>query len=217
MKTFLLIVLGQIISLFGNAALRFALPLYLLRQTGSATLYGLVTAAAMLPALLGTLAGGILADRFPKAKIMAVLDAVATLVSIFSVCAAGYLPAAVLVLFALGTLYALQGLYQPAVRASLPLLLDSSRLLQANAFPAQSLCSLLHGCSPPAEFFVLFLPALTGASPSVAVALWLRGALRTSPYRRKAAVTAQRLKPPKNAKNTGTGRCSARTSVGAIL
>ena len=40
MNTFFLIVLGQIISLFGNAALRFALPLYLLRQTGSAALYG---------------------------------------------------------------------------------------------------------------------------------------------------------------------------------
>ena len=38
MNTFFLIVLGQIISLFGNAALRFALPLYLLRQTGSAAL-----------------------------------------------------------------------------------------------------------------------------------------------------------------------------------
>ena len=36
MNTFFLIVLGQIISLFGNAALRFALPLYLLRQTGYA-------------------------------------------------------------------------------------------------------------------------------------------------------------------------------------
>lgn len=33
MNTFVLIVLGQIVSLFGNAALRFALPLYLLRQT----------------------------------------------------------------------------------------------------------------------------------------------------------------------------------------
>ena len=40
MNTFILIVLGQIVSLFGNAALRFALPLYLLRQTGSADAAG---------------------------------------------------------------------------------------------------------------------------------------------------------------------------------
>ena len=55
MNTFILIVLGQIVSLFGNAALRFALPLYLLRQTGSAALYGGITALAMLPALAGIL------------------------------------------------------------------------------------------------------------------------------------------------------------------
>lgn len=34
MGPFVQVVLGQIISLFGNAALRFVLPLILLRQTG---------------------------------------------------------------------------------------------------------------------------------------------------------------------------------------
>ena len=37
-KDFLLIVIGQIVSLFGNGILRFALPLYLLRETGSSAL-----------------------------------------------------------------------------------------------------------------------------------------------------------------------------------
>ena len=73
MNTFFLIVLGQIISLFGNAALRFALPLYLLRQTGSAALYGGITALAMLPALAGMLTGGALADRCRKVRLMALL------------------------------------------------------------------------------------------------------------------------------------------------
>lgn len=76
MNTFVLIVLGQIVSLFGNAALRFALPLYLLRQTGSAALYGGITALAMLPALAGMLTGGALADRCRKARLMALLDLV---------------------------------------------------------------------------------------------------------------------------------------------
>ena len=40
MGPFVQVVLGQIISLFGNAALRFVLPLILLRQTGSAAVYG---------------------------------------------------------------------------------------------------------------------------------------------------------------------------------
>lgn len=63
MGPFVQVVLGQIISLFGNAALRFVLPLILLRQTGSAAVYGAATALALLPALAGTLAGGVLADR----------------------------------------------------------------------------------------------------------------------------------------------------------
>ena len=70
---------GQIITLFGNAALRFALPLYLLRRTDSAALYGSVTALALVPMLLGTLAGGVLADRCRKQKIMAMLDTVSAI------------------------------------------------------------------------------------------------------------------------------------------
>ena len=39
-RDFIIVLLGQIISLFGNAILRFALPLHLLRATGSAALFG---------------------------------------------------------------------------------------------------------------------------------------------------------------------------------
>ena len=39
MGPFVQVVLGQIISLFGNAALRFVLPLILLRRTGSAAVF----------------------------------------------------------------------------------------------------------------------------------------------------------------------------------
>ena len=42
-KDFTLVVIGQIISLFGNAAIRFAMPLYLLNETGSSALFGTVT------------------------------------------------------------------------------------------------------------------------------------------------------------------------------
>ena len=48
-KDFILVIIGQIISLFGNAVLRFALPLYLFDQTGSPTLLGLVSAGSFLP------------------------------------------------------------------------------------------------------------------------------------------------------------------------
>lgn len=92
MKSFYQVVLGQIISLFGNAALRFALPLYLLRQTGSAALYGAVTALAMLPSLVGTLAGGVLADHCRKARLMAVLDLATAAIAGITAAFLGYAP-----------------------------------------------------------------------------------------------------------------------------
>lgn len=132
MNTFILIVLGQIVSLFGNAALRFALPLYLLRQTGSAALYGGITALAMLPALVGMLTGGALADRCRKARLMALLDLVTTGIAAAAAAGLPHLPLLPLVLM-LGILYAIQGLYQPVVRACLPLLLNGTQLLRGNA------------------------------------------------------------------------------------
>lgn len=133
MGPFVQVVLGQIISLFGNAALRFVLPLILLRQTGSAAVYGSATALALLPALAGTLAGGVLADRCRKARLMVVLDLAAAGLALGAAASADNLPTVLWAPAALCALYALQGLYQPVVRASLPLLLAGDRLVQGNA------------------------------------------------------------------------------------
>lgn len=133
MGPFVQVVLGQIISLFGNAALRFVLPLILLRQTGSAAVYGAATALALLPALAGTLAGGVLADRCRKARLMVVLDLAAAGLALGAAASADNLPTVLWAPAALCALYALQGLYQPVVRASLPLLLAGDRLVQGNA------------------------------------------------------------------------------------
>ena len=73
-KDFTLVVTGQIISLFGNATIRFALPLYLLNQTGSSVLYGIVTASALFPTILLSPVGGMVADRVNKRNIMVILD-----------------------------------------------------------------------------------------------------------------------------------------------
>ncbi|WP_156424264.1 MFS transporter, partial [Enterococcus gallinarum] len=73
-RDFTLVVIGQIISLFGNAILRFALPYYLLKETGSSTLFGLVTACSFLPMVVLSMVGGILADRINKRNIMVGLD-----------------------------------------------------------------------------------------------------------------------------------------------
>ena len=132
-RDFTLVVIGQIISLFGNAVLRFALPLYLLRETGSPALFGAVGAAALVPAVLCSPVGGVVADRVNKGRIMAALDfATAGLVLVFALLL-GRLPLVPLMAVCLMLLYGIAGAYQPAVQASIPLLAGEDRLTSANA------------------------------------------------------------------------------------
>jgi len=81
-KDFNLVVIGQIISLFGNAILRFALPLYILQESGSAALFGLVSACAFIPMIVLSPIGGTIADRVNKQRIMVVLDFFTTLIRV---------------------------------------------------------------------------------------------------------------------------------------
>lgn len=132
-KDFTLVVIGQIISLFGNAILRFALPLYLLRTTGSASLFGIVTACSFLPMIVLSLLGGVLADRVNKRNIMVGLDfGTAVLMIVFSLFI-GKLPIVPLFIVTLMLLYGISGTYQPAVQASMPVLASEKNLLAANA------------------------------------------------------------------------------------
>ena len=87
----------------------------------------------MLPALAGMLTGGALADRCRKARLMALLDLVTTGIAAAAAAGLPHLPLLPLVLTVLGSLYAIQGLYQPVVRACLPLLLNGTQLLRGNA------------------------------------------------------------------------------------
>ena len=83
-RDFTMVVIGQIISLFGNAILRFALPLYLLRETNSSSLFGAVTASSFIPMVVFSFLGGVIADRINKRNIMVALDFLtAGIISIF--------------------------------------------------------------------------------------------------------------------------------------
>ena len=132
-RNFIMVVLGQIISLFGNAVLRFALPLYLLNQTGSAALFGIVSACAFIPMIVLSPVGGIFADRVNKRNIMVVLDFVTALLVLVVILLLGKVNIVVLLLCALFILYGINGAYQPAVQASIPALLKGEHIMQGNA------------------------------------------------------------------------------------
>ena len=132
-KDFTLVVIGQIISLFGNAAIRFALPLYLLNQTGSSVLYGTVMACAFIPAILLSPVGGLVADRVNKRNVMVILDfCTAGLILIFMLLM-NYVNLVFLLALTLMGLYGIVGAYQPTVQASVPMLVEKEHFVRANA------------------------------------------------------------------------------------
>lgn len=136
-RDFSLMVIGQIISLFGNAILRFALSIAVLDITGSAAAFATISAFSMIPTILLSPLGGVLADRVSRKGIMAALDFVTaamllTFTLIFqsssSVVAIGLL----MILLSI-----IQSFYQPSVQASIPSLVKQEGLMTANGVVAQ--------------------------------------------------------------------------------
>lgn len=143
-RPFCLMLLGQVVSLLGNAILRFSLSLYVLDLSGSASLFGAVLAASMLPTILLSPLGGVLADRLPRQKIMYTLDFLTAIAvwnfGLFGQTGSTVPPAALL--FALS---AIQACYQPSVLSAVPLLVPQAELTRANGLVTQvsALSSLL--------------------------------------------------------------------------
>ena len=133
-RDFMLVVSGQIISIFGNMILSFALPLYILDITGSAALYGMVLGLPFISLLIMSPIGGIMADRLKKQRIMFWLDAATTLLIVLFMIISGLLESVVpIVLVKLLALNAIQGMYIPAVQASVPTLCSENNLTTGNA------------------------------------------------------------------------------------
>lgn len=132
-RNFTMVVIGQIISLFGNSILRFALSLYVLDVTGSATIFGGILGFSMIPVILLSPFGGMIADRLNRRNIMYSLDfltAALIIASSFFLQGSGQVVAVAVLLVLLSII---QAFYQPSVQSSVPLLQDSGNLVQANA------------------------------------------------------------------------------------
>ena len=132
-RNFVLVLVGQIISLFGNGIIRFALPLYLLRETNSSALFGIVMACSCLPIIVLSFFGGVLADRVDKRNIMVGLDFLTAIIIGIVTVVLGQLPLVPLIIVTLMLLFGISGTYQPAVLASIALLVEEKDVLSAGA------------------------------------------------------------------------------------
>ena len=154
-RDFSLLIFGQIVSIFGNMILSFALPLYILDISESAAMYGLVLSLPFIALIVTSPIGGILADRLRKQRIMFWLDASTTLIIVLYIIASEYRFAAIpIVIVKLMALNAIQGLYMPAVQASVPALTSTEKLVPANS--AVSVVNMLSSMAGMAIAGVLY-------------------------------------------------------------
>lgn len=142
---FTFLILGQISSLIGNYTLKFALSMYVLEQTGSASIFAGLLALALLPTILLSPFGGILADRANRRNIMVALDTLSGL-SVLIASFAMALGQDIFVIGALLIILSVLGAFEsPTVQACVPQMLSGDNIVKGNAIVNQvaSIASLV--------------------------------------------------------------------------
>lgn len=132
-RNFTFLILGQASSLIGNNTLKFALSMYVLERTGSASVFAALLAVAMIPTILLSPFGGMLADRMNRRNIMVALD----LISGASVLTAFLLfgeENIILLIGALLVILSVLGAFEsPTVQACVPQMQSGDNILKGNA------------------------------------------------------------------------------------
>src|SRR5215213_2910480 len=133
MRTFLIIAIGQFISLLGSGLTNFAIAVWILLRTGSVTQFGLLLLIVTLPGFFVTPIAGASADRWDRRWLMILSDTGA---------AVGTLAMAVMFLFGEPSIWLIAaalavssicGSFRfPAYLASVPLLVPKEQLGRAN-------------------------------------------------------------------------------------
>lgn len=133
-RNFLLFWAGQQCSFMGDGAYKVALAWLVYRTTGSSAAMGLILALNSIPLIVGTSAGGLVADRFPRKFVIVAADGIAALTVLLLGAAEanglGSLPVIAAVAFILGLAQALRS---PSSYAIVPDLVPAQQLPQANS------------------------------------------------------------------------------------
>ena len=136
-RNFTLLILGQVSSLLGNLTLRFALSMYVLEQTGSASLFAGLLAASMVPTILLSPFGGILADRADRRAVMVGLDGLSGLAVLLAALALPHGPDLAVIAALMIVLSVLAAFESPTVQACVPQMLTGENVLRGNAMVSQ--------------------------------------------------------------------------------
>ncbi|MGX7265602.1 MFS transporter [Enterococcus crotali] len=130
-KNILYLILGQMISVFGGAILRFALALYVLDKTGRADIFATILAISSIPVLFAPI-GGAIADRFDRRLLMVLMDIINAVLAIVLFFILGFTDSIVMIGLLLFLLSIVGSFDTPVVTASIPLLVKKDQLEQIN-------------------------------------------------------------------------------------
>ena len=165
-KNFTLLVLGQVFSLVGNFTLKFALSMYVLEKTGSAAVFGGLLSASMIPTVLLTPFGGVLADRANRRTSMVCLDLLSGLTVLAALLCFSD-SSGIAVTGALLAARSVLGAFEsPTVQACVPQMQSGENILRGNAVVNQ--VSALTGLAAP--FLGGLFYAAFGVRPALAAA-----------------------------------------------
>jgi MFS family permease len=157
---------GHAVSLLGDGMVPVALAFAVLEVNGSPSALGLVLAARVLPMVVLLLAGGVVADKVSRRRIMIVVDLARAL---SQAAMAALLIAGAADVWMLAVLAASGGaataFFEPASTGLVPMTVSTSRLQQANAL--QGMSQAAGSIAGPALAGVLVVA--TGPGPALAV------------------------------------------------
>ena len=137
-KNFIIVVIGQIISLFGNTIQRFCMSLYILDLTGSAATFSTILAVSTIPYILFAPIAGLLADRVNRKKIMVYLDLFSfLLLVVYSIILRNGMDNSLIVGIVMFILSIIYTLYSPSVTSCIPQIVGKEELISANGIIQQ--------------------------------------------------------------------------------
>ena len=141
-RDFRLLLSGQAVSVLGDRMVAVALAFAVLEVGGSASQVGLVLAAGMLPFVATVLAGGVVADRLSRRRVMIAADLVriGTQGTMAALLVAGAAEVWVLALLA-GVTGAATGFFNPASTGLLPEVVPPEDLQPANALRSTAIAT----------------------------------------------------------------------------
>ncbi|MGX7150367.1 MFS transporter [Enterococcus ureasiticus] len=132
-RNFAYIIMGQTLSVLANSVMKFALSLYILDLTKSAALFGTLLAISIIPTIIFSPIGGVLADNFNKKNMMVIMDGLYACIAVliyFAVVSKANIAMVAMCLLLMSVVSAFE---TPIVQSSMPLLFKEDKLLKANS------------------------------------------------------------------------------------